>query len=74
MTDRSDPAPPDGRVVHGDPHDTLHIDDPALAAWLRRILQPSAFQGDAVVLPREAMESLIGMCRRRGFVISARDG
>lgn len=71
MTDHSDPVLPDGRVVRGDPHDTLHIDDPALAAWLRRILQPSAFQGQAVVLPRDAMNGLVEMCRSRGFVIDA---
>ncbi len=73
MTDRSDPVPPDGRVVRGDQHDTLHADDPAFAAWLRRVLKPSAFKGDAVVLPREPMDGLIEMCRRRGFVIEEGD-
>jgi hypothetical protein len=62
---------PDGRVVRGDTHDTLYPDDPTLAEWLLRVLQPSAFQGDAVVLPREAMDGLVDMCRRKGFVIDA---
>lgn len=52
---------PDGRVVCGDDNDTLHIDDPLLAEWLKRVLKPEVFQGDTVILPREAMNGLIEM-------------
>jgi hypothetical protein len=67
----ANPRKPNGRVVRSDLMDTLHPDDPTLAAWLRRVLQPSAFQGDVVALPREAMDGLIDMCHRKGFVIDA---
>ena len=64
---------PDGRVVRGDPNDTLHADDPLLAEWLRRILKPEVFQGDTVAMPREPMNGLIDMCRSKGFVIDTQD-
>lgn len=67
----SDPMKADGRLVRGDSHDALHPDDPTLADWLRKVLKPEAFQGDAVVLPRDAMDGLVDMCRRKGFVIDA---
>jgi len=70
----SDKHRPDGRVVRGYTHDTLHPDDSLFGEWLRRILKPESFDGPNVVLPREAMDGLVDMCRRRGFVIDAGDG
>lgn len=64
----------DGRVTRGEPSDTLHADDPLLLEWLKRILRAEVFQGDAVVMPREAMNGLVGMARERGFFIEAQDG
>ncbi len=74
MPNQPVPGRPDGRVVRGDPNDTLHPEEQLLSDWLRRILKPEAFDGPNVVLPREAMEDLVSMARRRGFVIEAPDG
>lgn len=65
---------PDGRVVRGEPNDTLHADDPLLLEWLRRIMKPETFDGDTVVLPREPMNGLVEMCRSKGFVIEVQGG
>lgn len=69
----TDQPRPDGRVLRGEPNDTLHPDDPLLLEWLRRILKAEVFDGDAVVMPREAMTGLVSMARDRGFVIEAQD-
>lgn len=64
----------DGRVIRSEPNDTLHADDPLLLDWLRRILKPEVFDGDTVIMPREAMNGLIEMARGKGFTIDAQDG
>lgn len=71
MTDNPVPG---GRVVRGDQHDTLHADDPLLLGWLKKIMKPSAFDGDNVVLPREPMDGLVSMARDRSFVIEVQGG
>lgn len=65
---------PDGRVIRGEPSDTLHARDPVLLEWLRRIIKPETFDGDRVVLPREPMNGLIEMARGKGFGIDTQDG
>jgi hypothetical protein len=70
----TDQLRPDGRVTRGEPNDTLHADDPLMAAWLKRVMKPGVVQGDTVVLPREAMNGLVDMARNKGFTIDTQDG
>lgn len=70
----TDQLRPDGRVIRGEPNDTLHADDPLLLDWLQRVMKPEVFDGDAVVMPCEAMNGLVEMARNRGFIIDAQDG